>query len=588
MSIFKKDKLIEKNQASLIYKQYQNVKAYKDSMGFEKDWKKFIDFVEDRQWDHTDANKNIPKPMFNIIKLAKKSKTSAILSDTIKMIFSPVEEVDDNDIAIEAADMLNDASIQTIEEIEQDRLDEEVVNDAFTLGSGFTHYLWDNKKVGGYKANNSRYIGTMDGETIDPMNIFPGNPQEKDINKQPYIIVTRRDMVENIKKIARDNKVSVELINLIVGDKDTAQEQYDASKYEVLGEEKTTVYIKYWRDIEDNKIYFCKSTKSVLYQPKEALWDYNGDDMEPYPIACLNWESRKKSIFGIGEPEGMIYNQKVINFIPSMQILNIQDTGWTKYIVKNDALQQKMQNVPGEIINDVSGVQGDNIKAMQPAQMSNQAFQLLDNVIMNTRNFNGVSETVTGEKMGANMAAAAIIALQNQSKVPLDSNRKKYYRYRKDVGKIMEFFYKCKYNMPRMIKKTQEDGTKTNVEFTGSKYNEVPLNLKITIGQGSTYSESLSTSTLQMLYDKQAITALEFAELASENVMPFKEQFIKMKTKQEQTDLQKATEALQKNDGTIKTMQQQVLDYKNALQRFNEPAIPKEKAPIQGGNQANG
>lgn len=566
MSFFKKDKPIEKNQAAVIYKQFENVKAYKDSMGFERDWKKYIDFVEDRQWIHTDANKNIPKPMFNIIKLAKKTKTSAILSDTIKMMFSPVEQVDDSDIAVEASNMLNDAAAQTIEEIEQDRLDYEVVNDAFSTGTGFVHYYWDNKKIGGYK---TKYIGSMDGETIDSMNIFPGNPQEKDVNKQPFWILTYRDMVEIIKKKAKEKEVSPELIESIVGDKDTAQEQYDASKFEVLGEEKTTVYVKYWRDLDDGKIYFCKSTKSVLFQPKEELWDYKGDDVEPYPIAYLNWEDRKKSIFGIGEPEGMIYNQKVINFIPAMQILNIQDTGWTKYIVKNDALQQKMQNIPGEVIQDVSGVAGDNIKPMQPAQMSNQAFQLLDNVIDNTRTFNGVSESVTGESLGANMAASAIIALQNQAKVPLDANRKKFYRYRKDVGKIMEFFYKCKYNLPRMINRTDENGNKSNVEFTGTKYNEVPLNLKITIGAGSSYSESLSTSTLQMLYDKGAITALQFAELASDNVMPFKEQFIKMKEKEQADQLIQATKALEQNQSTIQKLQMQLQQVQGGMQNGN-------------------
>jgi len=517
MSIFKNKDKPTTNEATTIYKQFESVRTYKHSMGFEKDWKKYIDFVEDRQWAYTELNKNMPKPQHNIIKFTKKAKTSAVLSDTIKMVFAPVETVDSEDIANEAADMLNDATDQTLEEIDQAKLDAEVISDAFTLGTGFSHYFFDNNLVGGYK---TKYKGSMSGETIDLMNIFPGNPQQKNKDKQPFWIITYRDLIETIKKIAKDNEVGEVLIEQIVADKDTQQEQYDASKFEVLGEEKATVYVKYWRDITDNKIYFCKATKNVLFEPKTELWDYQGTDVEPYPIAYFNWEDRKKSIFGIGEVEGMVYNQKAINFISAMQILNVQNTGWSKYIVKNDALQQKIQNVPGEVIKDVSGVAGDNIKAMQPAQMSGQGFQVLDNIITNTRIFNGVSESITGESMGANMAASAIMALQNQAKVPLDAVRKKFYRYRKDVGRIMEFFFKCKYNLPRTIKTKNEQGDEATTQFLGTKYKDVPLAMKIDIGTGSNYSESLQMNSIDYMAGKGWINKWEYAKFVPGNAIP--------------------------------------------------------------------
>lgn len=560
MGLFKnKDKPTETIQdaSKTIIKQYENVRSYKQSMGFEKNWNTYIDFVEDRQWEKTEKNKNMPKPMHNIIKFSKRAKTAAILAGNIAVMFSPVESVEDNDIAIEASEMFNNAIKQVDAEIDQEKLDYEVVGDAFTLGTGISHYFWDDSKVGGYK---TMYKGSLDGETLDPMNVFPGNPQCKDKDKQPYWIVTYRDMVDVIKKEAKDNEVSQELIDLIVGDKDTSQEKYEASKHEVLGEDKTTVYMKYWRDLEDGKIYFEKATKGCLFKPKTEQWDYDGTEFEPYPIALFSWEDRKKSIFGIGEVEGMIYNQKCINFISAMQILNVQDTGWSKYIVKFDALKQTIQNVPGEVIQDKSNQQGDNIKAMQPAQMSNQAFELLNNMISNTRIFNGVSESITGESMGANMAASAIIALQNQAKVPLDNIRKKFFRYQKDIARIKEFFFKCKYNLPRTIQVQADDAITSgklnqpqpqqpinpmqlqqgqqgqqpqqsqvqpngqpqpaSATFTGTKYKDVPLSLKIDVGAGSTFSESLQMNVLDMMAGKGWINKYEFAKFSPENVLP--------------------------------------------------------------------
>lgn len=515
--MFGKKKDVSDNEAGNIIKQFQSVRDYKTSMGFEDNWKEYINFTEDRQWTRTEKNKNIPKPMHNIIKFSKRAKTSAVLAGNISVIFSPVEAVEDSDIARQASDMFNNAIVQTNEEIDQERLDYEVVGDAFTLGTGFSHYYWDSSIVGGYKA---MYKGSIAGESLDPMNVFPGNPQCKNKDKQPFWIITYRDLVNVIKKEAKDNGVSADLIELITGDKDTSQESYDASNFEVSGEEKTTVYMKYWRDIDDNKIYFEKATKGCLFKPKTAQWDYDGTELEPYPIGYFDWEDRKKSIFGIGEVEGMIYNQKAINFISAMQILNVQDTGWSKYIVKYDALRQTMQNIPGEIIKDMSMQPGDNIKAMQPAQMSNQAFQVLDNVINNTRVFNGVSESITGESMGANMAASAIIALQNQAKVPLDNIRKKFFRYQKDVARIKEFFFKCKYNLPRTVTSTNNDGTQTSKSFTGTDYKGIPLSLKIDVGAGSTFSESLQMNVLDSMSARQWLSKYEYIKYIPDNIVP--------------------------------------------------------------------
>ena len=52
-------------------------------------------------------------------------------------------------------------------------------------------------------------------------NVFFGNPNERNIQKQPYVIVLIRDTVENLKEEARANGRSEEEIELITGDEDT-------------------------------------------------------------------------------------------------------------------------------------------------------------------------------------------------------------------------------------------------------------------------------------------------------------------------------------------------------------------------------
>jgi len=58
--MFKKKSEPIRDECTKIIKEFESIRSYKRSMGFEEDWSTFIDFVEDRQWTTTEKNKNIP------------------------------------------------------------------------------------------------------------------------------------------------------------------------------------------------------------------------------------------------------------------------------------------------------------------------------------------------------------------------------------------------------------------------------------------------------------------------------------------------------------------------------------------------
>ena len=506
---------------------------YKHGLNYQKEflgrWTECTDFKEGRQWPApTERTKNLPRPVVNITAFIIRHKKSNLLSEQIKFVFSP-QEVQGEDLAFnpeqqmqmqqdlaratEGARMFTQYAQVVWEDIKQDDLLGDSVDDAVTLGTGLIHYYFnsDYTKQGLVTPGE---IGRLEGEVIDPVNFFVGNPQLEAIEGQPYIIISSRLDIAEVKKLAKANKVKD--YDLITGDKDTEAEGYDQAKKEMEGQEKATVLTMYYK--KEGVIHFVKVCGTRVIQEETAT------KLTRYPVARMVWERRKKSFFGTGEVEAQIPNQKLINFIYAMTALSIQQTAWPKIINKNDALKQPVTDVPGEILSDKSGVPGDNIYYMRTGEVSNTSQIYVDKLMEVTRNIAGVSEVSAGEAYGKNLNASAIIALQNASKQGLAPNRRKFYQFVEDIGLIYEDFFKNYYNLDRNFISDDEDGEETLQTFNGATYKDIPFRLKIDVGPSSSYSETLALSTLDKLFEGGHIDVLDYIDLVPQSVAPFKEQ----------------------------------------------------------------
>ena len=361
--------------ASQVQNQYKEGLAYKKQQGYLLNWAEYERFRSGVQWPKaTNRTKDLPRPVFNVIDQIQGHKVSSVMNENIKMVFSAMEaeqpQVDPNtgqeipDTEAQSADLFTRYAESTWERLKQDDLNEEALDSASNIGTCIWHYYWDSSKQGGKKLG---YIGEMCGEIIDAVNYFPGNPQQRDVQKQPYNIITSRDEVANVQAEAKANKVSQELIAMITPDKETEDQAYDMAKVEVNGSKKTTVITKYWR--ENRTIFFMKVCGNVVVKPKTDT------RLKLYPIEVMQWKRRKKSIFGIGDTEGLIPNQRSINFLIAMQILSVQNTGWPRMLIKKEFIKQNPSNTPGEILVD-SGPPGSwNAQYMQPGTLSPVAAQ---------------------------------------------------------------------------------------------------------------------------------------------------------------------------------------------------------------------
>jgi len=136
---------------------------------------------------------------------------------------------------------------------------------------------------------------------------------------------------------------------------------------------------------------------------------------------------------------------------------------------------------------------------MQMPNTPNTAPALTQTLLEMTRSVTGVTEESTGEQIGANIAASAIIALQNQAQRPNDDYMGDVVSAVKRQGEIWEQFFKCFYNIPRTIRSKDDDGEDEFKTFDGRNGRGIEFDLIVDVGPSSVYSESLQVSILEQV-----------------------------------------------------------------------------------------
>jgi hypothetical protein len=192
-------------------------------------------------------------------------------------------------------------------------------------------------------------------------------------------------------------------------------------------------------------------------------------------------------------------------------------------------------NDPSSVIMD-NNPQGWSAQYLQPSAMTNQASELVEFLMSNSKTLSGATETATGElAKTSQMNATAIMLLQKASGVPIESIKRRFRRAMEEIGQIWLEFWTINYNTARLIAVKDDAGQEIPIEFRGADFKDIGLKLKLDIGASADYSETLIMTTLDKLYDKGAIDTQTYVELAPASVMPFKED-LKKKLEQIQTE----------------------------------------------------
>ncbi len=555
---------LNEERVSKLWTDFENGQAYQKSIGIASQIPINVDFYEGRQWAaKTESTKHIPRPVVNITKFIAKNKKSSICGSPVSIVFTSNRNPD-------LATKLTEFNKTIENEMEMDEIRNKKAQEGVVKGTGIVHYYWDAEA----KGEIGEFEGGVRAEIIDPLNTFFANPQERDEQKQKWIMIASRVEVSAAKAMLSDKYKDCE--SLVEADD---AEFFYTKEQEQDGTALCTVLTRYYK--KDGEVYYERAVKKTMLHDGIAMTpnaeeitdeevfgeeteetsenktrnDEKTSDKEDivkmddgedklqdkaiksenkerkkkftlYPISVYNYELREKSIYGISEVEEIIPNQKALNFTFMMQMLAIQNLAWGKWIVKAGALKQKINNAPGQVLTDHTpyGVKG--ISRSDEPPISNIPVAFADSLMSVTRVVSGSTEVMTGEAQTSGQSGQAIANLQAQALKPIQELRDRYLRSCKKEAKIIKQFYELFYQGKEFEYKNQENQF-IDEKFYGEEMSGTQFDISIEAGAGTPYSETLVISLLTEYLQAGYIDYQTYLELLPAQVASFKATLLK-------------------------------------------------------------
>lgn len=576
---------------TIIWDKYQRGRNHQSKISLLPKIDKAERFYSGDQWSGIKANK-LPTPILNVTKRIVDWKVAQVMSDLLKMQFTAegISDIADDEQSIiyrQIASLFSEYSETLWENLKMDSMNEKGLLKAAIGGSFVTYWYWYDKID-----NGDGQMGNIMGELVNICNYFPGDPNNPEINNayepvQPYIILSFRRNVADVRMEAKENGVSAYDIESIVSDDETSNQAGDRAKNELEGGDgKCTVLLYLWRklieDFEETEqtiidpetnmettkiikvskgkrwhIYAEKSTQTVIIRKE---WDTG---LHRYPVALMNWYEREGDAYGEAEATSLVPNNIMINQQAAMIALWIKLHGFPKVLYDKTRIPNWTNDLSKAIpVNGVdTGGVGGAATYMQPAQISQAVMDFMTWFIGITKDMAGANESVLGEAAPTN--TSAIIVNSKNAVVPLASIKRRFYQYVEDIGLIWLDFWTSKYpEYPAKNIPVKRDGKTVIEHLDTSILKDIKLRLKIDIGPANIWSEAAQAQTLDNLLSQQLITFIEYLERQPKGGIP---------------DLDGLIEARKSEEAAQKAQEKQFMyQMMGTLMEQIEPNLPPE------------
>ena len=292
------------------------------------------DFYIGNQWRGVNAP-NLDHPVMNMLCRVVKFFISSVMSDDIGI---SVTDFDESSAMKPVLDMLGVQFDQIMEGCGFKRKAREVIRNSAVDGDGCMHFYFDPEDDMQGAAGTAEAFrltptpGHIEAEIIENTNVHFGNPQSGDVQRQPYILLNFRRLVEEVRRTARENG----------GDADAIQPDEDTYKHGDAPEEgKVTVVRRYWKEKGRNgrkTVWFCEMTAgAVVRGPTDTGYSR-------YPIAFMPWEKVKNQYHGQAAITGMIPNQIFVNKLFAMAMQHVKQLAFPKVIYNRNLMAGRKWN----------------------------------------------------------------------------------------------------------------------------------------------------------------------------------------------------------------------------------------------------
>nr|DAT84315.1 MAG TPA: portal protein [Caudoviricetes sp.] len=521
--------------------EYQKMLGYNTAVNLDETVRANENFFIGKQWEGVDA-KGLPTPVYNFLKQVVLFSVANITTDNIKMQATPLACERTPEDVERVAEIVNKEFDRLFEFNRVPNLVREYMRNAAVDGDSCLFTFWDDTVDAGFGLR-----GGIRTEIVDNMRVGFGNTACRDPQKQPYILIERREMTKELRRAAQ------EAGNPRWGDIQPDTENHNTDSYK-NSSERSTVLLRMWKERKTGTVWACEvSGRVMLREP----WDMG---LRLYPVTWINWDYIPDSYHGQALVTGLIPNQIFVNKLFAMSMISLMTSAFPRTVYDKTRIP-KWNNAVGAAIGvnggDVSGV----AKIIDPAQISPQIAQFIQTSVDYTRQFLGATSAALGETRPDN--TSAIIALQRAASIPSEITKQNLYKSIEDLGRIYLDFMAAYYGK-RKVQVSMPDVGADILAFAGKDpeeletvlfdygiLNDMPMALKLDVGASSYWSEMASVQTLDNLLMQDKITIEEYLERIPDGYIPKRQELIASRKQAAQQQMMQPEE--QSTGGTPET-----------------------------------
>lgn len=504
-----------------VYKRYDKGVMFNNQIDLYNTVTENENFFVGKQWEGVEAN-GLPTPVFNFLKRVTLFQIATISSDNLSMQATPLNSTSQYGLSDleQVTDVINKQFAEVFERNKIVTKIRQFMRNAAVDGDGATYSWFDPDMETGQEAK-----GGIVTEIIENTRVIFGNPNDREVQQQPYIIIPMRKQVETVKEMAEKNGASRDEVDSIRAD----SEAYD-NKMDALTDDRVSVFIYLYKDTETGTVHSYKCTQNVELEADKDT------ELKYYPITWMNWDYIQDCYHGQALISQLLPNQKFVNKAFAMAMISLMTTAYPK-IVYDKTRIPKWDTRVGAAIGVNGGDMNSIAKIIDPAQISPQISQFIDLAVNYTQNFMGASDAALGDTRPDN--TSAIIALQRASNAPLELVKLNMYESIEDLGRIyldmMRVYYGTRHVQVKFLSKQEMNNqplgmniqdANFNTPFDFSILNEIPMSLKLDVGASAYWSEITTVQTLDNLLMQGKIELVDYLERIPEGYVSKKQELI--------------------------------------------------------------
>lgn len=501
-----------------VYKRYDKGVSFNTQIDLYDNVRKNENFFIGKQWEGVESN-GLPTPTFNFLKRVTLFQIASISSDNLSMQATPMASTSEYTLSDveQMTDVINKQFAEIFERNKIVTKTRQFMRNAAVDGDGATYSYWDPDLETGQDAK-----GGIVTEIVENTRVIFGNPNDRDVQAQPWIIIPMRRQVESVRRMAKKNGQNPEDVH---PDDEEYQNDMDS-----LSDDLVTVLVYLWRDDDTGRIWSYKATRNV------ELERARDTELKLYPITWMCWDYIQDCYHGQALISQLLPNQMFVNKLFAMVMISLMTSAFPRTVYDKTRIPHWDGRV-GAAIGVTGGDMSSIAKIIEPAQISPQVSQFIDAAINYTQNFMGASDAALGDTRPDN--TSAIIALQRASNAPLELVKLNMYEAVEDYGRIcldmMRVYYGKRYVQVKMLTNEQSmqqplgmqlDNSYVPTLFDFSVLNKVPMSLKLDVGASAYWSEIASVQTLDNLLMNGKINVDDYLERIPEGYVSKKQELI--------------------------------------------------------------